>query len=107
MSLELRARSLGDHATLYFKCKQKLQLKRHIKSRDISTEKFNEELFQFYIPQDNADSDTNATGMSNTTIVSMSAPVIPTVDNTEGRWKRLLSDSDDRRMWQAFDSQGK
>ena len=104
MSLDLRARSLGDHATLYSECKQRSQLKRHIKFGDISNEIFNGEHSRVDIPQFNGDIDTTVMQMTDIlydcALVCMSAPVTPTPE-------RLLSDMDDRRMWQAVDWQGK
>ena len=45
--------------------------------------------------------------LHNCAIASMSAPAAPTADNTVSWWEWLLSDTDDRRMWQVIDWQGK
>ena len=95
----------------YFKCKQKSQLKRLLGFRDISNESFNKELSRINIPQDNAEIDTTVTEISNIlyncAIVSLSASSPSTVDYTVSRWERLVSDSDDRHVWQARNWQGK
>ena len=92
-SLDMRARSLGDHATLYSRCRQRSQPRRHVKYEDINNENFIGELSRFDIPQFNEDIDTTVKQMTDIlhdcAIASMSVQVTPIPDNSLIRWERL------------------
>ena len=69
---------------------------------DYSSENVNGELSRFDIPQFDDDIDIAVMQicdiLHNCAMASMS---VPAMDNTVSRWERLLSDTHDRRMWQA------
>ena len=110
LSLDVRSRSLGDHATLYSNCKQKFQLNRNIKFCNIDKASCSDKLFQVNIPQVDVDTDTTVSRMTDIlhscAKASRYSPVTPPADAIVSRWERLLNAADDRRMWQAIDWRG-
>ena len=109
VSLGERARYLGDHATLYTTCNNS-QCKRPIKFSNISQEGFCGALSRYNVPglDDVNVAVENCNGvLYKCAKAGKCIPRDQVVDSTVSRWERLLRDTDDRRMWQAIDWQGR
>lgn len=110
VNLKVRACSLGDHSTLYLNCKKKSPLTRPIKFCSILKDTFIEKLSQSEIPQVEPSIDSAINQVTDifyrNANASQYVAVAPPVDVTVSRWERLLSDTDDKRMWQAIDWRG-